>query len=247
MAEGKGGRRWMVVLGVCLLLLCLIILAFFLVAYVKHLSTLPERVDELEEQVQELNESVQELQEEREASGWGAFWTVLIILLALGVVVFVVWLVSKRNNAMFRMKRDKLEKLVFDIARMECPGLVGSFRVHKVDSLTGYYGAKANYKWLVIAFTTEMRSMSRPVVSYPPKWSLWTYATSFKEPREDLQGPCKLTSDEMFETLRLSQYGHKGGGIFREPVKSDLPLPDYVEDAVKKEVASNVASSVSGG
>jgi len=170
-----------------------------------------------------------------------------LVLVAIVASVLVVRWLSKRDNSMFRMKRDKLEKLVFDIARVECPGLTGSFRVHKVESLTGYYGAKANYKWLVIAFTTEQRSMSRPVASYPPRWSLWTYATSFKEPREDLQGPCKLSGDEMFETLRLSQYGHKGGGIFREPVKSELPLPDYVEDAVKKEVAGNVAGSISGG
>ena len=244
MAEGK--RRWALILGVCLLLLCLVILGFVTVAYVKHQLQIAQetaaKVDELEERVGEL-----EKDQPAAKGGWGAFWTVLLVVLALVAAVLVVRWVAGRNNAMFRMKRDKLEKLVFEKAKLECPGLTGSLRVHKVESLTGYYGAKANYKWLVITFTTEMRSISRPVLSYPGKWSLFTYATSFKEPLEDLQGPTKQTADEMFETLRLSQYGHKGGGIFREPVKSELPLPDYIEAAVQKEVASNVASNISSG
>lgn len=199
-----------------------------------------DRIESLEGQVQNLSAEVDELKGEKEEGGVGLFGFLFFIGLAVVLAVVLYRYVPRWRSGVAKLQRKKLEKLLFDKLRCEEPGIWGVLEDHKVESDVGYYAAKPKFKQLVVCFCSVAKTRLAPLCGLPPRYSLFCYATSFKSPEEDVRGPFKCGVGDAMELLRLSQYGHKGGGLPREPVKAESVLPPAVEEAVYKRMTGEL-------
>jgi hypothetical protein len=236
----RKGNKILVVFGiVTLIIIVLIGFGILWIVYANNTLQGKQNADD----IADLENRVKDIENQQpDGAGWSTWKVITVIFIVIGLGVLA-WYLARKFNVMHAMKRDKVERLLFEKLKNEYgrTGMFdGKFEEHRWQGQTGYYGAKAQYKWLAVTFSTLKKSALIQLASLPPKYTLYSYATSMKDPLEDYQGPYSCGVDELMESIRKSQYGHAGGGIFKEPTKSDLPMPDYAEEALKKAFAGGI-------